>query len=165
MKTIDVGSLNSWQQVYADVFEASPDRLNSRFGNQRLIDPFDIPFTIDSFVVAVSCLYLAAPTTWYNAGQLVQVGAANWFNDPLLPDAGNTQEVAIIQKHNVNLNQSAQILFFTPTTDELRLGFTPRPWIPKFTFILWKYTGAVEDEYLSQFEAIRAQLAAMQSQP
>ncbi|MEQ9671313.1 hypothetical protein [Coleofasciculus sp. G2-EDA-02] len=161
---IDVTGSGKWNLTYTVAKQASEDRkkFNSRY--KRLIDPFDIPIIFESHVIAVATRYLNAPTTWYNAGQLIQLAIGATINDPDAWGEGyGESEPIIISRKNVRLNQSLEIFFMEPVGSELRLGFNPRPWIPEFSMGIYEFLGTTFDTTEEMIEATRAQLTTMEA--
>lgn len=161
---IDVTGSEKWNLSYTTAKQAPEDRVKFRSRYKRLIDPFDIPVTFASHIIAVGTRYLKAPATWYNAGQLVQVATGATINDPDAWDAGYTgTEPIIISRKNVRLNQSLEIFFMQPVGSELRLGFNPRPWIPEFSMGVYEFLGSTLDTTEEMIEAARAQLTTVEA--
>ena len=147
---IDVTGSGKWNLAYTTAKQTTEDRkrFNSRY--KRFIDPFDIPVTFNTHIIAVGTRYLNAPTTWYNAGQLIQIATGATVNDPDAWDAGYTgNEPIIISRKNIRLNQSLEIFFMQPVGSELQLGFNPRPWIPEFSMGIYEFTGETTNTTVS----------------
>lgn len=158
---LDITGPARWELAYSTVEEAPADRVRFKSQYNRLIDPFDLPITFDSHVLAVGAIYKKAPPTWYNAGQLIQLVDRTSINDPSWDENGSTPEPVIIDRKNVRLNQSLELLVFQKVSGEMRLGFNPRPWIPRLLLRIFAYRGPVSNSTDDLVDAARAQLTTM----
>ena len=164
---IDVTGPGRWELAYAAGKDTPPERKTNRFYKRqhgRLIDPFDIPVVFDSHIIAAAAAYIEAPTTWYNCGNFIQLVLGTTINEP---DAWNQNytgsEPMVVDRKRLRLNQSLELFIFQPVSAEMRLGFEPLPWIPRFSFGIYQFLGTATDTTEDLINAARTQLVPMDS--
>lgn len=160
--TIDITGPGRWELAYAGAKEATAERQKNSRLFRRLIDPFDIPVVFDSHIIAAAATYKQAPVTWYNCGNFIQLVLGTTINDPDAWNQGYTgMEPMIVGRRRLRLNQSLELFVFDPVSREMRLGFDPLPWIPRFSFGIYQYIGPATDSTEDMIEALQAQLTVM----
>ncbi|MEL7143302.1 MAG: hypothetical protein AAGL08_13890 [Cyanobacteria bacterium J06573_11] len=160
----DVQGPDKWELTYVDT-KVAPDGRN-RYIRRRgpLIEPFDVPIVFDSHVLAISATYLAAPETWYNCANIIQLATGATIDDPgIWADGYTGTEPIIIDRKRLRLNQSLELFQFQPVSSELRIGIQPLPWIPQFSFGIYQFRGTVEDTTENLVNAARAQLTTVEA--
>lgn len=160
----DVQGPGKWELMYTDT-KVSPDGRN-RFRRREapLIEPFDVPVTFDSHVLAIGATSQAARPTWFNCANIIQLATGATVDDPGdWADGFTGSEPIIISRHRLRLNQSLELFQFQPVSPELRIGISPMPWIPEFSYGIYQFNGTVEDTTEDLIEAARAQLATIEA--
>ena len=142
----DVQGPNKWELTYVDTKTAPDDRSRYTRWQGPLIEPFDVPVVFDSHVLAIGASYLAAPATWFNCANIIQLATGATIEDPgIWADGYTGTEPIIVSRQMLRLNQTLELFQFQPVSNELRIGIQPMPWIPEFSFGIYQFRGVVEE--------------------
>lgn len=161
---LDVQGPNKWELIYTDTKTAPNDRNRYSRRTGPLIEPFDVPVVFDSHVLAIGASSQAAKPTWFNCANLIQLAIGATIDDPgTWADNFTGTEPIIISRQTLRLNQSLELFQFQPVSNELRIGMSPMPWIPEFSYGIYQFNGAVEDTTEELIDAARAQLVTIEA--
>lgn len=161
---IDVQGPNKWELTYTETRTSADGRQRYTRYYGPLIEPFDVPIVFDSHVLAIGASFKDAPATWYNCANIVQLATGATIDDPGVWAEGFTgTEPIIVSRKQLRLNQSLELFQFLPVSNELRIGIEPMPWIPKFSYGIYQFRGAVEDTTEDLIQAARAQLVSIEA--
>lgn len=156
--TFPIVGPNQWELLYSEIVEATDAEFRSFRLNGRYLDPFDIPILVESEVIAVRVTSVAAKSTWYRAGSVIQY-VENPSFPGYVPTAGATATtLALVERKLVTLNQAPDVLVFQKFASTTRFAFDPMPWIPQLQIQLWEYQGTPVDTVLDGQEDIKAKL-------
>lgn len=160
---IDVAGTGKWELAYVDTVIAPPDRLTLRRSRRRLIDAFDIPLVFDTHILAIAASYADAPATWYNCADIIQVAIGATIDDPGIWQDSTGVEAIVVGRKRLRLNQSLELFIFDPVSADLRISFSPMPWMPEFSFGIYAFRGQATDNIEEKIDAARAQLVTMEA--
>ena len=153
--------LDNWRLVY---YQQLIGVENNRRSRTPMIDPVEIPVTIEGRVLAVGATYIQAPPTWNVAGFLYQELDQISLNDALVfPDIGSGGLTALDTGSRRVLLNNLQLYIFPRLASEHRYRFEAMRWIPRLTLGIWEYTGAESDSDSETLEAIRVDLARLEA--
>ncbi|MDV3352059.1 hypothetical protein QGP82_25485 [Leptothoe sp. LEGE 181152] len=160
---LDVTGTGKWELAYLDTVVAEPERLRFRRNHRRLIDTFDIPLVFDTHILAVAASYAQAPATWYNCADIIQVVIGATIDDPDIWESSTGVESIVIGRQRLRLNQSLELFIFQPVSSDLRISFSPLPWIPEFSFGIYAFRGQATNSIEEKIDAARAQLVTIEA--
>lgn len=112
-----------------------------------LIDLIELPFTVESRILAVGASFIAAPPTWHTAGYLFQeIGGIALDDSLIFPGVGGGGPLAVLDatQKRITLN-TIELHVFPRFASEHRYRFEPVRWLPRVTLGIWEYIGAESD--------------------
>ena len=153
--------VGNWRLVYYQ--QLVGDQRNRR-SRTPMIDPIEIPVTIESRVLAVGATYLQAPPTWNVAGYIYQELDQIALNDSLVfPDIATGGLTALDTNSRRVLLNNLQLYIFPRLATEHRYRFEAMRWIPRLLLAIWEYTGAENDSESEFFEVLRTDLVRLEA--
>lgn len=149
---------DKWGLLWNEIYEATDEEFRSYRLNNRYLEPIQLPILVESEVIAVRVASVAARSSWYRAGSIIQY-VQNPSFPGYVPVAGaiNTP-LALIERKLVTLNQAPDVLVFQKFASTTRFVFEPMPWIPQLQLWIWEYQGTPVNDVLDGQEDIKAKL-------
>lgn len=130
---LDLLNPDNWNQIYQEERTAQPA---TEAGGYYPIPIFEIPFVLQSRVLAVQCFSSTAKPTWRFAGNLKPQVAA--------PIAGINSPSLEISSIYLQLNRT-RLVVLQPYAGSYNLVLENAPWLKDLRVTIWEYIGGIED--------------------
>lgn len=144
---------NNWNLLYLQQHQGNPD--NWKKLRLPIVGPIEIPFLLDSHVLAVSVTSSASKPTWKSAGTLVQTYIGVVLGDG--PSAG-----VDAHKERIALNTTA-LVNLPKLADDFYLWFDPVPWLPSFALGIWEFVGDERDTTQDLLDTLKVDLLRVET--
>jgi len=143
--SIDVAADGAWSKIY----EETKDIVRTGPTSYLPIAPIEIPFLLESNIIAIGTSSDSAKPTWWLGGTVIQKVDTTVV--------GGSIE---LHREKAQLNK-VKMLVLPKYTETFKIEFQVPPWIEDLTLAVWEFQGFSSDAQIDQIEAARAQLTTL----
>lgn len=154
-----LSTAGNWRSVYARTLIGSATR---QAWGIPLIDPEELPFTLESRIIGVSATYLQAKPSWNAAGYFYQEVDVPLNDSFTFPGMGSPNTTLDGGRRYIPLNSNTLCIFNRLATEH-RYRFEAMPWIPKLNLAIWEYIGPDDESTEVLIEALTLDVSRLET--
>lgn len=143
--SIAVDADGAWEKIY----EETKNIVSVGDTSYIPIAPIEVPFLLESNIIAIGTSSESAKPTWWLGGTVIQ-------------KVDTTVVGGSIELHREKAQLNKVRMFVLPKyTETFKIEFQVPPWIQDLTLAVWEFQGSSSDTTIDEIQAARASLATL----